>query len=478
LQHKGLPEAIIRRLGPLLKRWGQARLSQILSLWTFLGDGCTRPISTSSLQVWGSAGTGKSAVVSNFLSALQIRHIWLSCACFTSVGELHARIVELLRREALRVLQEHNVKPPACLLRRSNVGRQLRALDRFEAALKLPLQWLAHGNATEDGSSGHCANANKVVIVLDHAQELARLGPDVMELIINLPEVLQLGCRIAIVTISRLPLSRVGLSPMREPPSICFQAYSESEATEALMQTFTTDAPGLPTAELQSLCGSGLLKFAAPYLGCDLHQLLQTGREVICASKLQEAAPKQDAHRDFSAMKKHLDQAVKRRIGLCDFMNSKSDSTLPGYLGTDADELVVGLSRITQAEKRLIVAAYLGGHVGKENDAHLFVDRHKRHRRVTKKKTCYDLPVHVCAPQPTSLMRMLAIYHRLARQTQLLGPHLFEHLASLRDAGLLHFAGNICTQDHDVKVTCRAELPMVRACAAHLNVDLAEYLCR
>jgi len=153
---------------------------------------------------------------------------------------------------------------------------------------------------------------------------------------------------------------------MREPPSICFPTYSESEATEALMQTLKIDLPGLPSAELQSLCGSGLLKFAAPYLGCDLHQLLQTGREVICANKVEEAIPKQDAHQGFVAMKKHLDQAVKRRVGLCDFMKDKSESTPP-----DADELSVALSRLTQAEKRLIVAAYLGGHVEKENDGHL-----------------------------------------------------------------------------------------------------------
>lgn len=94
----------------------------------------------------------------------------------------------------------------------------------------------------------------------------------------------------------------------------------------------------------------------------------------------------------------------------------------------------------------------------------------------TKQSQAEAAPVYTRAPRPTSLSRLLAIYHRLARRPQLLGPPMFEHLNSLREAGLIRFQAARACLDQDVKVTCRAQLPLVRAIASELNISLAEYL--
>merc|ERR1712203_193824 len=97
--------------------------------------------------------------------------------------------------------------------------------------------------------------------------------------------------------------------------------------------------------------------------------------------------------------------------------------------------------------------------------------RKARTKTAATKQKEEDQPIFVRAPRPASLSRLLAIYHRLARQPHLVGPPLFEHIASLRDGGLLRFSGDRCCLEQEPKVLCRAQLPLVRLCAGELGVD-------
>lgn len=89
------------------------------------------------------------------------------------------------------------------------------------------------------------------------------------------------------------------------------------------------------------------------------------------------------------------------------------------------------------------------------------------------------LPAHVKQPNVVTIPRLLATYHHLARQPRLMGSNIFQALTKLKEAGLVRFVGEKnFKMDKDLKVVCRAELPLAQACAATLNVDLTEYLCK
>lgn len=468
----GVPSVCQARLNSLMTQWGKARWKQILGLWTFLGDGIQRPVAASALQVWGPPGTGKTVIVADFLKRLQIRHVWLNCACFTSIGELHARLAELLRRSAAAVAPE--VRD---LQHRAPVGRQLRSLDRLEAALKLPLEYIScldgvgeqHEQVLPKGAQpvklADCKGPVKIVIVLDQAQELSRLSPGGLELLISLPEVLQRGNQISIATISRLPLSNIGLPIARDPPAVAFHGYTEQEAERALAQSLSDGVSEAVAAK----CAGDVLKFASPQLGCDLRHLKGVGLEVV------RRMP--DVKEGLSAMQQIIEQAVERRVGLCDLrgfpLPAGCNATDPVQVATLAT-----LHQMTKAEMRLVVASYLAAHIAKEDDCQLFyiVQRKARRQKSVLKKPVEDTHITAQAPKPALLTRVLAIYHHLAQQPQLIGPPLFEKLASLREAGLIRFMGDRAGVEHDPKVICRAELPLVRECCSVLNIDLAAYL--
>lgn len=503
----GAPAASRQRLLPLLRRWGPARASQVLRLWSLLGDGASKPPTSATLQVWGSAGTGKTEVTFGYMDALGIRHVRLNCFCFSSVGELHARLAEGLRLAALEALRAEGKEAPKELQQRLPPGKQLRTLDRLEAALRLPLESL--GQTQGDLNFDRQGRSVKVHIVLDHAQELQRLGPGVLDLLLSLPMVLQRGEQIAVVAISRLHLSCLGVRSERESPgsiapAVAFAPYTEAEAEALLLRLLPRRAAAstspaaaggagvaagaaTPGVDMQALCGSGLMKFAVPFLGTDLNRLLHVGEEILrqpsaSADPAEQAQSRRRPGGAMASMQEGIDRAVQQLKGLCDL----GPLLEPGERSDASAAASVAMRRMTKAEKRLLLAAYLGSRIDKEDDQKLFLPaarRRMKRRPAFKRKFADDeQPVFTRPPRPVPLMRLLAIYHCLARQPDLLGPPLFEKLMSLREAGLLRFLGDrgpgsAPSVERDPKVVCRAELALVRACAGDLNVDLAEYLC-
>jgi len=480
-----IPMETRRRLAPLLHRWGKGRVAQILGLWAFLGEGSLRPVSASALQVWGPPGTGKTAIVSDYLNTLKVRHIRLNCTTFTTLGELNARLIDLLRRSTVSAAGPQADELPPALQRSMAVGQQVRSLDKLEAFMRLPLQTLSRtdsaGKSDVVGLDGEqkLEPPVKVVVVIDHAQELPRLGAGAIELLMNLPEVLQWGNQLAIVVISRLRLGSLGLHPNREPPAVAFQAYSEVEAEAALNkvlgQDFTCAVRNNSGAKLApaAVC-SGLMKFAWPHLGRNLQQLLSVGRQLM-REGLPENAVGGSCGAAFQA---RVLRAVQQRLGICDLKGLLRQGDSAEGLDTASVSALVTLRQMTKAEMRLILAAYLAGYVEKEDDIQLFMPEVRRKMRRKGGAKQQGGPVYTRAPKPTSMSRLLAVYHRLARRPQLLGPPIFEHLSGLREAGLLRFPAERACLDQDVKVTCRAQLPLVRAISAELNIDLAEYLTK
>lgn len=485
LQDLGLPAKSQDLLQPLLQRWSRARLPELLGLHTALGDGpggqmgILRERFETTLQVWGPSGTGKTKVVSNYLDVLDIPHIWIDGFCIASQAELHGRVAKLMSRLAdqkatgvaqlMSRLAELHGRVAKLVSTAPDVSRrQLRSLDRFEAALQGSLDSLER------------SGVEKVVIVIDHIEELPRrLGQGALERLLSWPEVLCKGNLLSLLTIGRVPLQPcVGLLDSRAPPEVVFRPYSDRELEELLLRLLpaTPQLAGIGRRSLEAVVYGGLLKFAVPFLGHNLDSLLSVGRDVIVAIG-NKAPPSSDG------LQKLVGEALKRRTGLLHVGSGLGSAEDRDARSTHA-VAAVNVKSMTKAEMRLGLAVYLGSHLDKMDDRQLFLPEGERRRRrrqpVTKHRRDDGVPVHAKAPRTVPLSRLLAIYHRLARQPQVLGTNLFDTLASLRESGFVRLLGESksCKLDREVKIACQTELPMAVAWAKELKVDLAEYLSK
>eukprot|EP00927_Polykrikos_kofoidii_P039357 TRINITY_DN3375_c0_g1_i1.p1 TRINITY_DN3375_c0_g1~~TRINITY_DN3375_c0_g1_i1.p1 ORF type:complete len:864 (-),score=134.85 TRINITY_DN3375_c0_g1_i1:118-2631(-) len=503
LESAGVPSWGRSRLLPLLERWGTARASQIAGLWTFLGDGATKPISVPSLHVWGPAGTGKTALLVDFLDTLGICSLWVNCACFTAVGELQAHIVELLRRWAQQSSEAANsaVKLPREMQRRLALGKQIRALDRLEFSTgKIIDHVLEHSLAAANGTA---TDADvKVLLLLDQAQELGRLGVGAAELLTSLPEVLSRGSQLSVATVARTPLSclcrgrtQSQAEALEDPPSVPFRHYTPKEAEAILLRELRKTHDGNDSsplvAHLQMIVSVGLLTYAAPHVGRGLDVLLSIGEELLRDASGQLKATAGVGGGDFSsALQSCVEQALESRSGLCGLSGFRDmASNEDGYMDPTYAAAMAATRRMTQAEKRLIFSAYLATRIPKENDIRLFAPRFQRGNRMNRKaargRHKDEQPLQARVPRPTTLARVLAIYYHFAEdvgnfekqdlEMPLLGGPLFEHLSRLCEVGLLQLER--ASLEQDALIGCRAEFGLVKLCAKELNLNHREYLC-
>mmetsp|Transcript_13858 Transcript_13858/g.37662 ORF Transcript_13858/g.37662 Transcript_13858/m.37662 type:complete len:706 (-) Transcript_13858:219-2336(-) len=479
LEQAGVPPRGQSRLLPLLERWSRARLEQIVGLWTLVGDGDTKPVSAPAVHVWGPQGTGKSAVLFDFLDTLDIRSVWLDCACFAAAGELQARVVELVRRAAVEASKAASApEAPKDLQHRVPLDKQLYSLEKLEVALRPSLEYIAQASRKDQIA--------KVVIVLDNAQELSRLGPKAAERLVSLPQVLLTGSQLSVVTVARSPLSVLGaLDPARDPPQVAFRSYTAEEAEDLLFRQLDKTAPAHLKKDLKVVVSSGLMKFAKPHLGPGLGDLLSVGEELLRDRDGELASS--TGNGNFIAQLQHqVEKALASRRSIGNplaFLEGASRTSVQHL--ADADPQMVStmaaMDRMTKAEKRLTLSVYLAARIRKEDDMRYFCPERQRQSRrgggvLIRKRADDDKPPFARAPRPAFLSRVLAVYHRLARQPHLLGAPLIQHLARLREFGLIRVEA--ACKEHDARVHCCAELSIVRACAGELNVDLAEYLCK
>jgi hypothetical protein len=430
-------------------------------------------------EAFGPAGTGKTAIVRDYLEAMRVQHVRINCGSLVSLGELYSTIAE-----ELWLLAGDATEMDDAPLQQDPPVPQLRGVDRLERAVQRPLELLARKSASEDGG----VLARRVVVVLDNAQELPRLDPGIVELLPRLPEVLSSGGQLAVMTVGRLPLSSLGTLDDREPHAVLFGPYAMREVEAILLRELgKKQMEGGDSApkgiDLGTMVSTGLMKFAAPYVGHNLRVLLSIGEDLL-RSPL-EVSEARTTSSSFTALQGRIEQCLRLQTNLCD---------LSGFLAPRADTdsadaaLKATLRGMTNAEKRMLVAAYISSYTDKVDDEKLFLAecRKKKQRRGTGRKRKQDdgRPFYAHAPRPVPLMRFLAINHRLtrlagSREAHSLGTATFEHLTSLRESQLLRLSGDrkAGADTRDPKVLCCADLPLVKACALDLNIDLAEYLC-
>lgn len=446
-----LPSKSQDALRPLLQRYGEARHKEVFALHTFLGDGqarssCLRRRCGCALHVWGPAGVGKTEVVTGYLKELGLKYIFLNCYCILSQADLHRKLV----LGTMRLAEEAQRAADSKLERfDSKLPQQLRAIDRLEAALKAPMTEL------------HRLECSQVLLVLDHVEELiGRIGLPAFELVLALPEVLSYGDMLVPITISRVPLKSLGLRSTREPPHVGFEPYSDSETLQLLLRHFTKK--GGRDMETLNFVIYGLQKMAVPFVGWNLGLLIEVVEMVL------DAMPAGAKH-NAAVLQPLIEEACRRRVG---FVHKPMK---------DPEAKLIKVSQtMSKAEMRLVLAAYLASRVCKQDDRQLFLGRSTRRKRsVMVRQKDNAPPAHVKQPNVVTIPRLLATYHHLARQPRLMGSNIFHALTKLKEAGLVRFVGEKnFKMDKDLKVVCRAELPLAQACAATLNVDLTEYLCK
>jgi len=345
--------------------------------------------------------------------------------------------------------------------------------------VRLPLEYLAKNPV---------GRSSKVVVLIDHSQVLPRIvGPGGLQTLLALPQLLQRGDQLAMVTVGRLQMAGgrlgLGLPNAREPPAVNFQPYTKEECEALLAKELSNWATASSVAtpeslDIKAVFSSALMKFASQDLGFNLGLLLKVGKEVLRSAALKEV-PTGGAAAIMSALQHQIEQVAQRHTGLCDLSGL---SEVPCQVASEASA-TAAMAQMTKAEKRLLLSSYMASRVDPRDDIQLFLPHAIKRKRkrgtgmVARRED--EEPAFTRTPRPVPFKRLLAIYHCLARQRQLLGPQIFEKFGVLEEAGLLRFAGDrTASSGQDPKVLCRAELPLARACAADLGVDLAEYLCK
>jgi len=341
------------------------------------------------------------------------------------------------------------------------------------AMLRDPLEWFA-----TVGSSAASDRRVKVVVILDQAQELQAFGHAALSLLLSLPQALNHGNQFAILAVGRLPLSGMGIPDVY--PSVPFPAYTKAEISAILSREFTRTVVeegrediSLPD-DVDHLC-SGVLSFALPSFGSDLRHLLPIGEEV-----LRRHAPLGQLCMNMQHLLSEISSSVQERKNIPhvsgftpgqdrNCSDSKGDDDIT-FLAMDAAR-----KRMTKTEKRLLVAAYVASRVDKKDDGQLFGTSVRRRRGARRKPAAEDEDSPLTrSPEPVPVTRLMAVYHALAGQPQLMGPYIFEHLVKMRHSNLIRFAGDRYGQ---MKIICRVERQLACACAGELDIDMAEYLC-
>merc|ERR1719422_1874867 len=117
------------------------------------------------------------------------------------------------------------------------------------------------------------------------------------------------------------------------------------------------------------------MKFAVPYMGCNLHYLLHIGEDVLRSSG--------SVCKNIGTLQQMIENFVQQRLGIPDI----SGLLKPGQVRQETATLATkAKQQMTRAEIRLILAAYLGAHIDKDQDVQLFCPRAKRKRRMIVKR--------------------------------------------------------------------------------------------
>mmetsp|Transcript_44858 Transcript_44858/g.104777 ORF Transcript_44858/g.104777 Transcript_44858/m.104777 type:complete len:620 (+) Transcript_44858:85-1944(+) len=467
---------------PLLQQWGSARLQQVLDLWNFLGEGSAgskscnlNPLSDSALSVWGPRGTGKSALVEDYLQRMRFPYVKLSGLGVANRAEAHQQLVSRLTCAAIK--QQRSAKSELESLDPAAVPKHLRQLDQLQAALDVPL-------ATLDRLC-----CPKVIIVLDHVEELChRIGKEGLELLMKLPETLpHRGSMLALVLIGRQPLT--GVSLRARPSEVCFPSYTFAEIEVLIPHLLSQKYPDVMYSLGEAnwiVVMTCLMQSARPIFGVDLRLLLDVGSDVLSEVRRSPGVIAVDAGEATGRKLKKTPSLGETTERINDLVREacRGRVDLKPFAGQASHPVALAdavVQRMTKAEKQVLLATYLGSYVHNKDDRRLFLGIASRRKVIVrKKKEDDDIPCWEKAPKSVSLMRLVAIYHKiaLARTSLLLGNHFWLTLVSLKEAGFVRIRNERGFRiDRDIKVDSLASLYIARACAMSLEIDLAEYLC-
>jgi origin recognition complex subunit 5 len=401
---------------------------------------------------YGTAATGKTAVVSTIMQRCKLRHAIVDC--------VEATTPRLLYEQVLWQLQPGGVSKPR---------------PRCESLAKFVREITGLADAVErDASHGHASTPmpRTSYIVLDNAERLRAL-PTLLPALLRLQDLTNTA--ICPVLISSIIWEKFrGGTGFTEPYVVHFPAYSKAATLEIL----ALDCPQPGDAELHHQFA--VLLFDVFHGPCrDLNELRHLATLLFPLYRAPVKSGKITAGNSaalYKSISPHFRQQLSR-------LYLRETSTAEWSAAQDGDgSSAVGGAQSSQIElpfmsKHLVVAAYLASFNPAGSDVRVFAKRQSSSRgRVSKKaRTTDKTPQIMIGPKAFPLERLLAILFSLMEVRIPASAEVYSQLSSLVTLGLVSLASGADNLDAP-RYKCMMTYTEVSKIAAGLEIELRSYL--
>lgn len=440
----------------------------------------------ASIFIYGDHGTGKTAVLTEFLFYLEhLKTVTIDCVeCYTS---------RIIYETVLNQLFDHSLEP-------ANNYASYRKCDNARDFLD---------------ALNELSEERTYVIRFDDAQRMRDMEANVLAIFLRLRECTRLN--ICCMFVSSLPLEKlfpVGSFPM--PIVVHWPNYTQKEVLSILVGSYPAFSRRLydhyvhskPIAEnvektrLADIIDGLERSFYENFFNLFLNTFFRTCRDLNelriisqdCFTKYCEPIMVSNVDmNDVRSLYKHIASTLKatvntiyRRVDNPALAAPPSDNTSSKPTSHDGDQPRIPSVPHQQLElpyyaKYLLIAAFLASHNDVRLDKRLFVKHHGKQRKtqqsIRAKQIVSEKMATQLGPKTFPIDRLMAIFYAIVEEKVPLTCNLMAQIPSLVRLKLLNFvSGEANIMDGGARLQCIVSLDFIVLIGRNVGFNVRQYL--
>eukprot|EP00164_Ancoracysta_twista_P015306 GFYU01025253.1.p1 GENE.GFYU01025253.1~~GFYU01025253.1.p1 ORF type:complete len:468 (-),score=87.60 GFYU01025253.1:58-1311(-) len=412
--------------------------------------------------IHGRPGSGKTAVVKDILTSLQVPFAYANCVeCYTTTLLLH------------RIAAQLHLAPI------SGKTNKLKC-DRMTDFVRL-----LQGNRETLGKG-------TTYLVIDRAERLKDLDPSLLPALMSLSDMTSSSCNLCVILISTKEWRQCGEATAAEPVMVAFSDYSRDD-----LQTILTmqDIPALDPREGEegesegarsvSLSEESQRQLYQNFISLLLNVFYQSCRDLgelrrlVCMLYPLFVGPVLEgkvSETESGKLFKHINPHMKT---LLHNLYVRDVDVTSGHTGDPDVDVQDNELELPTNIKYLLIASYLASHNPAGSDVRYFTNDNSR--RVRKRRKGSDggsLAADAkLGGNPFPSERLFSIYRSIHPAKPTLSVDLFAQLSTLVNLNLI--AQSSATADRlssTVKLKCNVSYDLVKSLAHAVDIQLSQYL--